>query len=500
MIRAISVSLFVSLSLGMAKIIPVSLEQFRSPDFIKAFTGSYGILSPVEPKVTAKENELLNEVAEDFGNGKFNSAESKLVNFIKERKDPTDGSEPTEVSPALIFVLGNLYFQNDRPEDAIRSYKLAIKRFPKFRRAFKNLALLYASNDDLDNALPYLKQTVQLGDSDHRTFGLLGYCYLSSEKPLASEGAYRQAYLLNPDEKDWKLGLAQALLLQEKWTAAAALLGELIEESPDNKELWIQQANCYLGKEDTTKAANNFEVLRLKGLADSDTLSLLGNIYMDNEQPGLALNAYAEALAKQTKPNIENALKTAKILVDFGAYDQAEIYLNKVSSYSLNTSQKVQELLSRKKIAEARQLSGEVYKILNTASELQPGNGEVMVALGRYYSDQAKLAEEPEEKDELLFKASAKLQQALNKEAVRYDANLRLGQVKVSQKLYEDALVYLDKALSLKNSDNLKQYVRRVQRAAEREAQKKAEEDKKVAAEEGRRKAEEAAKLSKEEN
>lgn len=456
-----------------AEPIQLSSSQFKSADFIKSFTGSYGILSPVEPKVSRAENDLLQEVAELFGAGQFRVAEVKLLNFIKEMKNPSDGSEPVEVSPALIFVLGNLYFQNDRPEDAIRSYKLAIQRFPKFRRAFKNLALLYASNEDFNSALPYLKESVQLGDADHRTYGLLGYCYLSKNKPLAAEGAYRQAFLLNPDEKDWKLGLAQALLQQEKWTESAALLGELIDENPDNAQLWMQQANCYLGKEDNLRAANNFEILRLKGLADPATLSLLGNIYMDNEQPGLALNAYMEGLNKQETPNVNQALDTAKILVDFGAYPQAEIYLDKISSMKLNTKEKVRELLSRKAIAESKGNTETVESLLKSAKELDPGNGDVIIALGRFYTDQSKLAEDEEVKKKLQAEAKTQFAFALHKESVKYEANLRYGQLKVAQQQYGDAITHLETALNLQPSDNLKQYIRRVQRFADREAKKR---------------------------
>lgn len=471
MIRPICLFLTVLACVG-AEPIPISKSMFTSPDFVKSFTGSYGILSPVEPKVTRAENEILLEISELFGEGQFRTAEKKLITFMQEQKAAAVDGADGEVSPALIFVLGNLYFQNGQTEDAIRAYKLAIKKFPKFRRAFKNLSLLYASNDDYKNALPYLKEAVQLGDADHRTYGLLGFCYLSKEKPLAAEGAYRQAFLLNPDERDWKLGLAQALLAQEKWTESAALLNELINESPDNAELWMQQANCYLGKGDTKSAATNFEVLRLKGLADSKTLSLLGNIYMDNEQPGLALNAYLEALNKQEKPDINQALDTAKILVDFDAHDQAKTYLEKISSYNLQSGLKVRELLIRKSLAEAEGDTATVEKLLMSAQKEQPGNGEVIIALGRFYMEQAKNASDEKVSEELLRKAEIQFNLGLSKDSVKYEANLRYGQLKVSKNEYSEALTYLNTALQLNPSDNLKQYIRRVERAAKRDADK----------------------------
>lgn len=460
------------LSASFAAPIPVSKAMFKSKEFAKSFAGSYGILSPVEPKVSRGESEILSEIAEFFEQGQFSSAEGKLVSYIKEKQNPVDGSEPSEVSAAMIFVLGNLYFQNDRAQDAIRSYKLAIDRFPKFRRAYKNLALLYASKDDYTSALPYLKQAVQLGDADHKTYGLLGYCYLSTEKPLAAEGAYRQAYLLNPDERDWKLGLAQALLGQEKWTEGAALLGELIDENPDNAQLWMQQANCFLGKEENLRAAYNYEVLRRKGLADGETLNLLGNIYMDQSKPELALKAYEESLRISSTPNVDSALNTAKVLVDFGAEDQAKRFLSKIDGFTLNKNQKVRSLLIRKEIAYSNGQTKEVEKYLNSAKEIDPANGNVLVQLGRFYSDQAKAAETEEAKTDFFLKAKTQYKLALEKPEVSFDANLRYGQMLVSQRRFTDALTFLNKALSMKPTDNLKQYIRRVERAAERESKK----------------------------
>ncbi len=458
-----------------ARPIPVSAAHFRSEDFIKQFTGSYGILSPVEPRVTRQENEILAEVAEQFAEGKFSSAESKLIDFINLKKNPVDGSEPSEVSPALIFVLGNLYFQNDRPQDAERAYKLAIKRFPKFRRAFKNLAMLYAMDDKYNQALPYLKEAIQLGDSSHSSFGLLGYCYLSNEKALAAEGAYRQAYLLNSDERDWKLGLAQALLMQEKWDESAALLTELINENPDNPQLWLQQANCFLGKEDTKRAAYNFEVLRFKGIADAKTLTLLGNIYMDQEQPELALNAYVASLEAQKTPDVDDAIKTANILVEFEAVEQAKAYLAKVEKLKMSVDQQVEKLLVEKGVALAESDSKKVEEILLNAYGLQQGNSKVQVQLADFYLTTSKEAESLEEKSNKLKNASMYYKLAKSDEAYTSKAYLGLGRVEVAREKYIDAVPYLTKAVEADQSnDSLKQYVRRVERFADR--QKKAEE------------------------
>ena len=99
----------------VAEPLPISRSQFQSPDFVKSFVGSYGFLSPVEPKVDSEEAQLLADLRDLFGAGRYREVEVELVNFIKARRNPVNPEEePREVSPAMTFALGNLYLQSDR--------------------------------------------------------------------------------------------------------------------------------------------------------------------------------------------------------------------------------------------------------------------------------------------------------------------------------------------------------------------------------------------------
>lgn len=184
------------------------------------------------------------------------------------------------------------------------------------------------------------------------------------------ENLYFQAYLLDPSSRDWKLGLglAQSLMAQEKFPESANLIGTLIEENPNDKQLWLQQTNAYLAMERKDDAIVNLESLRLKGMADEANLNLLGNLHMD--------------------------------------------------------------LLSREEVDEDKRAS-------------------------------------------LVTEARTNYQLAARIETVSYAANLALGQMLVRERRYPDALVHLQLALGLKNSESLAQYTSRVRRAADRLEDKK---------------------------
>ncbi|MEM9081501.1 MAG: tetratricopeptide repeat protein [Verrucomicrobiota bacterium] len=470
-------------ALVSAEPLRIPKEQFRSPEFIKGFVGAFGFLSPVEPKVDREEAELLAELADLFSDARFREAEARIVDFIKLRKNPIEeGVKPKDVSAALVFQLAQLYYMNDRTADAERAYKLAIQRHPDFRRAHKYLALLYASQDRISDALPYLKQAIQLGEADQLVFGLLGYAYTQEDKPLAAEGAYRQAYLLNPDEGQWKSGLTLALYQQEKWVESAAMLGELLAETPNSADFWKMQANCYLNLEEPLRAATNFEILKLKGLADEATLNTLGDIYTDQKKPVLALGAYLAALSKGDGFDAERSLKTAKVLADYGAPRESARYIEALRSKGggkLTRDQQVRLKLIEVRIAQETGEDERVGPLLEEVLTLEPMNGEALVEQGLFFEQQAEGADLEEDEVRLRGTARAKFTLAMNDadEEIQYVAMRSFGQMLVRQQEYVEALGYLEKAVTMKPSDNLKRYVRQVSVFAERQKEREAREE-----------------------
>lgn len=449
---------------------------FRDPKFVRDFVGSYGFLSEVEPKVSADEQALLGKVSEMFGASKFREAESEIVRFIQETEKPTDPEKaPAEISPAMVFVLGNLYFQADRAEEARRAFLEAIRRFPRFRRAHTNLGYLFISQNKTDEAMPMLQKAVELGENSARVFGLLGYCHLLKKNAVAAENAYRQAYLLDPASRDWKLGLAQALMAQEKFPEAVNLIGTLIEENPNDKQLWLQQTNAYLAMERKDQAIVNLEALRLKGIADESNLNLLGNLHMDRSEPQLALLAYLAAMDKATVFDVTRALKSARILSDYGFPDRAAEFLSKIRPKMGATPAKADQvafLLTEVRVAQAKNDNNRVGECLAQLQELEPAKGEIMLEVARHLDLKAREESDETKRSNFIQEAKTNYQLAVKTEAVAYQANLALGQMLVRERRYTEALPSLQAALNLKKSESLEQYVSRVRRASDRQEDK----------------------------
>lgn len=450
---------------------------FSDPKFAREFVGSYGILSDVEPRVSAPEQELLGKVRELFEASKFKEAEAEIQKFMEEMKNPPrrrrgeEETGPTEISPSLIFVLGNLYFQAGRMTEARSRFLEAIEKFPRFRRAHTNLGFLYISQNKMDLALPMLQRAVELGESSGRVYGLIGYCHLTAGNALAAENAYRQAYLLDPNARDWKLGLTQSLVSQEKHAEAISMIGSLLRENPNDKALWLQQASSYLALEKKQDAILNLEILRRKGLADEGNLTLLGNLHMDAGEPGMALVAYQESMKRAARPDLAKVLKSARILTDYGAPQKADellATLRTTTGSTLTADDQSAITLTEVRIARSLKEKGRVSTLLDTLLAARPADPEVLLETARHKDELSRDMEEGDARTALVREARTHYQLALRNESTTYAANLGLGQMFVREKRYDEAMPFLEAALQAKRSESLEQYVSRVRRAADR--------------------------------
>jgi tetratricopeptide (TPR) repeat protein len=173
------------------------LDYWNSPDFQKRFADSYLAETDIEPKLREEEYKKMLKIRDLIDSDKMNDAVKMLEKEINE-----------DSSAVFDFTLANIYFQQEQLEKAASYYEKAKNKFPKFRRAWKNLGLVYIRSGQLDKAIPVLTKVLELGGSDVLTYAQLGYAYLSVENNLCAESAYRMAVLIDPQTLDWKVGLA----------------------------------------------------------------------------------------------------------------------------------------------------------------------------------------------------------------------------------------------------------------------------------------------------
>ena len=422
-------------------------DLWKDEAFVESFIGSYAFLIGYEPKISEEEKDILRDLVDIIKKNKNQVAIAQLEPQIK----------PSS-SAAFDFILANLYFQEGNLESAEKSYKDAVAKYPNFRRAYKNLGLVQVQYGNFKDAIPTISKALELGEVDGRAYGLLAYSYLTEGMYYPSEAAYRQAILIQPKQKDWKIGLARCLLEMERYKEAASIFETLLKEDPNNSDYWLLQSNAYIGNDQSLRAAQNLEIVRHMGEAELSTLILLGDIYMNNSVLELALSAYQSAVKVADSDDALVLLRTANILTRTANFEKAAVLVKNIrqnDAVNLSPDQELQLLNQEAKIARAQGDEDTAVVTLNKIIERDALNGEAIIELANYYVDKDMLPE-----------AINRYEQAAKIGAHERDALIAHGQTLVRNAQYREALPLLKRALLLKSEPNLEDYTARVERAA----------------------------------
>ncbi len=445
--RILAVALTTSILLNAQSSIDMSARNmWNDPAFIKSFTGSYGFLAGYEPDISDDEKDALRTLIE-----LIKVSPSRAIQQLERQIKPSS-------SAAFDFILANLYFQEGTLAKAEQSYQSAIQKHPQFRRAYKNLGLVQVQDGNFTAAISTISKALELGEVDGRAYGLLGYGYLISQRYYPAEAAYRQAILMQPDVRDWKVGLARCLLETERYADAIALFDTLLKQEPNNTDYWLLQGNAYLGNEESMAAAKNIELVRLMGQADLASLTLLGDIYMQNEAPELALDAYQAAIQLAGPKDSRTLLRAAKLLTQTENYTLAQSMIEQTRAHyhnALAQSDNFTLLTLEAQIARARGDTETAVATLQHIIEHDVLNGDALIELANYYADQGDLA-----------KAIIRYEQAQKIESFQRQALIAHAQTLVRNNQYQQAVALLRQALRLQFDTHLEDYAQRVERAA----------------------------------
>jgi tetratricopeptide (TPR) repeat protein len=420
---------------------------WNDPIFQRQFVGAYGINAEIEPRVTPEEVELLEKVRPLMADN-LPKAESTLKKQLK-----------PDSSAMLDFTLAGIQFQQDRMEDALRNYQSCVTKFPSFRRAWRNLGLIFARDGKFDDAIAAFTRMIELGGGDAYSYGLLGFAYASKEDFQAAETAYRNALLLQPDNAEWRLGLTRAVFRQEKYQDAATLLNAMLEKYPENADFWLLQAHTFLGMKQNLKAAANLESVDALGRSTLDSLHTLGDIYVTESLFELASNAYQRAVRLESTESLARTVRSAEMLAARGAMTAASevcVAISAADESRLNETdrRRLLKLDVRLKMT-AGESSPELATTLNEIVRLDPLDGDALMLLAQYHAKN----NDPE-------KAIFHYERAESIEAFESQACIRHAQLLVSLSRFADAAPLLRRAQEIKPRDDVARYLTQVERLA----------------------------------
>ncbi|MCF7974948.1 MAG: tetratricopeptide repeat protein [Phycisphaerae bacterium] len=422
------------------------MDLWQSPDFQRRFTESYVAETEIEPTVTQSEREAMLKVLDLMAKDQMAKAKTLLEKNTNEA-----------ASAVFDFTLANLYLQQNDPNLAMKGYERAVVKHPKFRRAWNNLGLIYVQQTEYQKAIRALTRVIETGGGNALTYGMLGFSYLSLGDLMPAESAFRMAILLDPETLDWKMKLLYTQFKQGRYAEVASFCDRMIEEMPTRGDLWLLQANAYIGLNEPLKAAVNYEMLDSLGASTLDSLNMLADIYVNQALFDTAVETYIRALEVKPFRNSDRAVRAAKVLCARGALPQAKQLIAQIETLHgnlLGTLNRKDLLRLRARIAASESADGEEIKVLEEIVTLDPLDGEALILLGRHCGRTG----DPE-------KAVFYYERAASLEKYEADAKVRHAQLLVSQGKYAEAIGLLKRAQDLKPRDDVQKYLEQVERA-----------------------------------
>jgi len=431
--------------------LPAQEVDRYSPYTLDSFMGEYGFVprrSEVEPRISSEDNELLLQVKTLAAN-ELPAAIQLLQNKIQ--GDPA-------CSAVFDFALATLQFQRDQPDASIVHYQAALKKYPAFLRARKNLAFVYIQKNHYAAAAQSLAKTLSLGDADGATYGMLGYCHLMQGKFSSAENAYRFALVRDPANKAIRNGLVRCLEAMGRHEETVALLDELIRDNPGDPAYWLTQVNSLNQLGEHRKAVANLEILRRTGKASGPALLLLGDLYLNLDLPAQAFDAYKTALELEGSLPPSHYIRAATHLANQKAYDEATLFATAIDNKYrdlLERPDQLKFLNLRARLHLAKEEAPHAIELLQSLVEKDPHNGEALLLLGRTHlqlqdADQAAIA----------------FERAARTETHAADALVEHARMLVGQSKYGEAAKLIQKAQQIDPRPHVGIYLDAVERAA----------------------------------
>ncbi|KAA9130780.1 tetratricopeptide repeat protein [Marinihelvus fidelis] len=174
---------------------------------------------------------------------------------------------PDETHYALMYQIAQLYFMQERLDDALAALDLWFCKVPEEKRvdtAYVLKASILAQKEDWGGVVEAIDQAISLGDA--------------------------------PREDWYRLKLA-ALFELERYPEAAETLEILVAGWPDKKDYWLQLSNIYIQLQDNAKALSVSALAYRRGMMTTQAdILLLANLYAMQDVPYKAAQVLQKGL------------------------------------------------------------------------------------------------------------------------------------------------------------------------------------------------------------
>jgi tetratricopeptide (TPR) repeat protein len=190
---------------------------------------------------------------------RLDSAEIALKNALK--TDPANA-----LNPFLFNNLGTIQRRQGKASEALESYTLALKRYPKNTTFLSARASLFSEIGSFNNAL--IDYSILLDEDPNNEEALYqrGLLYTNLKEFDSAKKDFNQILELNPLSFFARIGLASLLKIEGNWSEAEKIYNYLEEQKPELPDIYAGRAELFLLMEKGGKAlADINKAIRLSG-------------------------------------------------------------------------------------------------------------------------------------------------------------------------------------------------------------------------------------------
>jgi putative PEP-CTERM system TPR-repeat lipoprotein len=232
------------------------------------------------------------------------------------------------IQQALVFVE-----QGDNAA-AVVELKNAVQQEPTLALARLELGKVYLQTSNFESAEKELSRALELGHPAEQVLPHLSLAYQRTNANVALADLDISAVNLTVEERlEINYRKLQALLQLDKVEEAREIISQSSELASDSVYSGLIAAHLFVINGEFESALEKAVALQATDPLNRDVLGFTARLYMLNGQPEEAANIY-EAYVKVASDDIESKFALANMLVEQGAMERAEVYVDELMQIS----------------------------------------------------------------------------------------------------------------------------------------------------------------------
>jgi len=296
-------------------------------------------------------------------------------------------ADQSTFSAAMHFVRAQIYMSMNDMAGAEAAYQDTLAKMPDFVRAHRGLGIVYLNQQRLRDAREHITRAIELGANDAQLYGQLSYLNLQTGSPWSAISGYQQAMFLDADNPQWRQGLLYALMAAKDFAGASALLEELLQQDPDDPDLWLQRSNIALNSQDDAMALSSLEMAIRLGNNTPANLLAAGQLHLRAGSLTRGVDLLEDTLDQETDTYRE-LVNTVDWLVQREQLDLAKRLTSRIREQfdRLDSTEQSALLTQEARLNHADGNADRAISQLDQAISINPANGNALLELAMLHS------------------------------------------------------------------------------------------------------------------